>query len=219
MKIAIVGCGAIGGYVGTRLALAGETVTFLVRGATLEAVRAPIEDDPHCPLGAPAKNGNALVLARDARARSRNVRGEARARALHDAGKTLAAALDVDAQQLRAEPSADAQKAKVMNVRVGPQAAREPCGGVVKPLPRQRQHLVGVGQSARGRAQFSASRLLIAPPAGQRAAGERTDVEQKLAAHRHCHFGGGGWGRCATIGSEIDQCDVGLVPDRGDERN
>ena len=40
MKIAIVGCGAIGGYVGTKLALAGETVTFLVRGATLDAVRA-----------------------------------------------------------------------------------------------------------------------------------------------------------------------------------
>ena len=40
MKIAIVGCGAIGGYVGAKLALAGETVTFLVRGATLEAVRA-----------------------------------------------------------------------------------------------------------------------------------------------------------------------------------
>ena len=40
MKIAIVGCGAIGGYVGAKLAHAGETVTFMVRGATLEAVRA-----------------------------------------------------------------------------------------------------------------------------------------------------------------------------------
>jgi 2-dehydropantoate 2-reductase len=40
VKIAIVGCGAIGGYVGAKLALAGEEVTLLVRGATLEAVRA-----------------------------------------------------------------------------------------------------------------------------------------------------------------------------------
>ena len=39
MKIAIVGCGAIGGYVAAKLALAGEAVTVLVRGATLEAVR------------------------------------------------------------------------------------------------------------------------------------------------------------------------------------
>jgi 2-dehydropantoate 2-reductase len=39
MKIAIVGCGAIGGYVGARLALAGEDVTFMVRGANLEALR------------------------------------------------------------------------------------------------------------------------------------------------------------------------------------
>jgi len=38
MKIAIVGCGAIGGYVGAKLALAGEQVTFIVRGANLEAV-------------------------------------------------------------------------------------------------------------------------------------------------------------------------------------
>jgi 2-dehydropantoate 2-reductase len=40
MKIAIVGAGAIGGYVGVRLALAGERVTFLARGANLDAIRA-----------------------------------------------------------------------------------------------------------------------------------------------------------------------------------
>ncbi len=39
MKIAIVGCGAIGGYVAAKLALAGEAVTVIVRGATLAAVR------------------------------------------------------------------------------------------------------------------------------------------------------------------------------------
>mgnify|MGYP001765210821 CR=1 FL=1 len=40
MKIAIIGAGAIGGYVGAKLALAGEDVTFMVRGANLEAIRA-----------------------------------------------------------------------------------------------------------------------------------------------------------------------------------
>src|ERR1700756_1168011 len=40
MKIAIIGVGAIGGYVGARLALAGEDVTFVARGANLEAIRA-----------------------------------------------------------------------------------------------------------------------------------------------------------------------------------
>src|SRR5262249_13544128 len=39
MKIAVVGVGAIGGYVGTRLALAGEDVTFIARGANLQALR------------------------------------------------------------------------------------------------------------------------------------------------------------------------------------
>jgi 2-dehydropantoate 2-reductase len=40
MKIAIIGAGAIGGYVGAKLALAGEDVTFIVRGANLDAIRA-----------------------------------------------------------------------------------------------------------------------------------------------------------------------------------
>lgn len=39
MKIAVIGAGAIGGLVGTKLALAGEDVSFLVRGANLEAIR------------------------------------------------------------------------------------------------------------------------------------------------------------------------------------
>jgi 2-dehydropantoate 2-reductase len=39
MKIAIIGVGAIGGYVGIRLALAGEDVTFIARGASLKALR------------------------------------------------------------------------------------------------------------------------------------------------------------------------------------
>jgi 2-dehydropantoate 2-reductase len=40
MKIAVVGAGAIGGYLGARLALSGEEVTFIARGANLEALRA-----------------------------------------------------------------------------------------------------------------------------------------------------------------------------------
>jgi 2-dehydropantoate 2-reductase len=39
LKIAIIGVGAIGGYVGTRLAHAGHEVTFIARGANLEALR------------------------------------------------------------------------------------------------------------------------------------------------------------------------------------
>ena len=38
MKIAVIGAGAIGGLVGAKLALAGEDVTFIVRGANLEAI-------------------------------------------------------------------------------------------------------------------------------------------------------------------------------------
>ncbi len=39
MKIAVVGAGSIGGYLGARLALAGEDVTFVARGANLAAIQ------------------------------------------------------------------------------------------------------------------------------------------------------------------------------------
>lgn len=39
MKIAVIGAGGIGGYLGARLALSGESVTFIARGPNLEAIR------------------------------------------------------------------------------------------------------------------------------------------------------------------------------------
>jgi len=40
MKFCIVGAGSIGGFVGAKLALAGEDVTLVARGANLQAIRA-----------------------------------------------------------------------------------------------------------------------------------------------------------------------------------
>jgi 2-dehydropantoate 2-reductase len=39
MRIAVIGAGGVGGYFGGRLAQAGHDVTFIARGATLEALR------------------------------------------------------------------------------------------------------------------------------------------------------------------------------------
>jgi 2-dehydropantoate 2-reductase len=59
MKIAIIGAGAIGGYVGVKLALAGEDLTFIVRGANLDAIR---------------KNGMKLVMHDGSEQVARNVK-------------------------------------------------------------------------------------------------------------------------------------------------
>jgi len=59
MKIAVIGAGAIGGYVGAKLALAGEDVTFLVRGANLDAIR---------------RNGVRLIMADGTELAARDVR-------------------------------------------------------------------------------------------------------------------------------------------------
>ena len=40
LRFCVIGAGAIGGFVGARLALGGHDVTFLARGRTLEAIRA-----------------------------------------------------------------------------------------------------------------------------------------------------------------------------------
>ena len=39
MKIAVVGAGGMGGYIGGRLAQAGRDVTFIARGAHLQAIQ------------------------------------------------------------------------------------------------------------------------------------------------------------------------------------
>ena len=39
MKVGIYGAGAIGGWIGTRLARAGHEVSVVARGATLEALQ------------------------------------------------------------------------------------------------------------------------------------------------------------------------------------
>src|SRR6056297_3134481 len=40
MRVTVMGAGALGGYFGARLAAAGETVTFVARGAHLAAMQA-----------------------------------------------------------------------------------------------------------------------------------------------------------------------------------
>ena len=49
MKVCIVGAGAIGGFLGARLALAGQDVTFIARNRNLDGINAQgfrlIEED------------------------------------------------------------------------------------------------------------------------------------------------------------------------------
>ncbi len=46
MRFAILGSGAVGGYFGAKLARAGQDVTFIARGAHLEAIRSQGSGDP-----------------------------------------------------------------------------------------------------------------------------------------------------------------------------
>ena len=83
MKFTIVGAGAIGGYLGTRLALAGEDVTFIARRRNLEAINA---------------EGFRLVLEDGTQEHARNVRAVER---MADAGPQDVVLLTLKAHQLR----------------------------------------------------------------------------------------------------------------------
>ena len=83
MKIAIVGAGAIGGYLGAKLALAGEDVTFIARNKNLAAINA---------------NGFRLRLEDGSEQHAANVRA---VQNMADAGPQDAVLLTLKAHQVR----------------------------------------------------------------------------------------------------------------------
>jgi 2-dehydropantoate 2-reductase len=83
MKIAIVGAGAIGGYLGAKLALAGEEVTFIARNKNLAAINA---------------NGFRLQLEDGSEQHTRNVRA---VQNMNEAGVQDAVLLTLKAHQVK----------------------------------------------------------------------------------------------------------------------
>lgn len=83
MKIAVVGAGAIGGYLGAKLALAGEEVSFIARNRNLAAINA---------------QGFRLILEDGSTLHAANVRAVER---MADAGPQDAVLLTVKAHQVR----------------------------------------------------------------------------------------------------------------------
>ena len=84
MRIAVVGAGAIGGYLGGWLSAAGEDVTFIARGANLDAI---------------AANGMRVIGEDGAEATSKGARA---VRTMSDAGPQDAVLLTVKAHQVAA---------------------------------------------------------------------------------------------------------------------
>ena len=84
MKFAVVGAGAIGGYLGGWLAAAGEEVTFIARGANLTAIRA---------------NGMRVIGERGEEVTARSVQAHER---MSDAGPQDVVLLTVKAHQIAA---------------------------------------------------------------------------------------------------------------------
>ena len=83
MKIAVVGAGAIGGYLGAKLALAGEDVTFIARNRNLAAINA---------------NGFRLIAEDGTEHIARNVRAVEK---MADAGRQDAVLLTLKAHQVK----------------------------------------------------------------------------------------------------------------------
>ena len=90
---------------------------------------------------------------------------------------------------------------------------------LVMVLTRNGEKGIAVGQGAGEGAPVGA-------PLGEKtqcrilmAAGEIGERGEQFVAHRHGLFGGGGWRRGAQVRGKIDQRDIGLMADGGDQRD
>ena len=127
MKICIVGAGAIGGLMGAKLALAGEEVTLIARGAHLDAIR---------------QNGLKLIEEDGAEHMAKNVKATSK---LSEAGKQDVVILALKAHQV--EPIATELPALF-----GPEHHRghDPERHPVVVLPEARRRIRGPARRDRG---------------------------------------------------------------------
>ncbi len=84
MRICVVGAGAIGGFMGAKLALAGEEVTLIARGPHLDAIR---------------ENGLKLIMDDGAEHVTRNCKARSE---LEEAGPQDVVILAIKAHQIEA---------------------------------------------------------------------------------------------------------------------
>ncbi len=131
----------------------------------------------------------------------------------------LAIAQDRNPQRVRGQPRGDPGIGGMVRLGVGDERTRQTVGGGIEALARQRQQHVGGRQRAGRGAQLGAAMVVAARPRRQRPARQAVDAVDQLDAHRHRHFRRGGRRRRAAVGDEIDQRHVGLVADRGDQRD
>ena len=97
--------------------------------------------------------------------------------------------------------------------------ARQAIGLVVEPLGERCRQAGRVGPAGSDLPVPFGGAGSGAGATGRLAMPQFAQPRRQFGAHRHRHFGGGGRGRRAAVGGEIDQSGVGLVPDRADQRN
>ena len=123
------------------------------------------------------------------------------------------------AQDRRAVPAANGGVALALLRHLRHERAAEPAADVVELLAPERKEIVE-------RRQRAAERQVFAPPLLHPAAKRKLMAARKLAhrrgklgADRHRHLRRAGRRRGAEIGGMVDERRVGLVPDRGDDRD
>ena len=105
-----------------------------------------------------------------------------------------------------------------LSTRLG-SASTSRSAAVVQPLPRGAEQCRQVRQAALGARQPQAAVLRHAVQAADQPRGLVLQVGHQVGPRRHRQFGRRGGGGRAAVGGEIDQRGVGLVADRGDQRD
>src|SRR4029077_8690865 len=116
-------------------------------------------------------------------------------RAVSESKRLFLAALDTMRQQSRRQPRRHPSEMRVVYLRIGAKRAGQPPSAGVKPLARNRQHVIDGRQRATEQKQFLAMPVEVSPPTCQLARAKIGERAHEFGAHRHGHLRSSRWRR------------------------
>src|SRR4029079_15619965 len=97
---------------------------------------------------------------------------------------------------------------RVVYLCIGAKRAGQPPSAGVKPLTRNRQHVIDGRQRATEEKQFLAMPVDVSPPTRELARAKIGERAHEFGARRHGHLCSSGWRRRPSVGGKISQRNV-----------
>ncbi|OLE34668.1 MAG: hypothetical protein AUG47_00580 [Alphaproteobacteria bacterium 13_1_20CM_3_64_12] len=136
-----------------------------------------------------------------------------------DVVEPVAGTADISGKRRGAQPRRGKLKPLAGAGEAGGDRKAQPLGPVIEPLRRGAEQILRIGQAARQPGEVLPVTREQPRKAAREAPRFRVQLADQIEAHRHRHFRRRGRGRGAAVAGMIDQRRIGLVSDRGDQRD